>query len=77
MDLAVLEHQAESNYYPTSHQIGTGFNDGPGNTGYQIIHHGDKVFDSYKVGLDLAAYDNVELDNSISRLIKRKVGFLN
>ena len=75
LDLAVLEHQGESNYYPMSHQIGTGFNDGPGNTGYQIIHCGDKVLDSYRVELDLAAYDNVELDNPGTSVNQFGTGF--
>ena len=35
LDLTVHEYQRESNYHPINHQLGTGFNDGLGNAGYQ------------------------------------------
>ena len=57
MDLTVHEYQRESSYHPINHQLGTGFNDGPGNTGYQVIYHGEKVLDPYRVGSNLTAHE--------------------
>ena len=75
LDLTVYEYQRESNYLPINHQFGTGFNDGHGNTGYQVIHRGEQVLDPYIVGSDLAAYDNVELGNPCTRVNQFGTGF--
>ena len=51
------------NCNPSYHQIGTEPNDGLGNTGYQTNYRIAQVLDSYRVGLDLIAFDNEGLGN--------------
>ena len=52
------------NYNPTSDQIGTRFNDGLGNTGYQNGYHNGQVLDSYRLESDLPAFDQSRIDFS-------------
>ena len=66
LDLAVSEHLEEPDEYTIIHQIGTGFNDGLGNTGYQNGYCNDQVIDLYRLELDLLAYDNIRLSNPSS-----------
>ena len=63
LDLAISEDAGDSNEYPVNHQIGTGFNDGLGNTGYQNIYRSGQVLDSYRFESDLPAYNNIGLSN--------------
>ena len=63
MDLAVSKHSGDSDEYPINHQIGTGFNDGLGNTGFQNIYPSGQVLDSYIFESDLPAYNNIGLSN--------------
>ena len=75
MDLAVSEHSGDFEYYLTMDQIGTEPNDGLGITGSQTNYRNAQDFDSYRVGLDLVAYNNIGLCdpsvncNSLSILI--------
>ena len=63
LDLAVSELSGDFDYYPTTDQIGTEPNDGLGNTGYQTNYRNAQVLDSYRVGSDHIASDNVGLGN--------------
>ena len=74
-DLTINEYQRESNYHPKNHKLCTGFNNGQGNTGYQVIHHGDKVLDPYRAGWDLTAHEELELGNPCSSVDQYGTGF--
>ena len=49
LDLTVSEYSDEPDEYPIVHQIGTEFNDGLGNTGYQSGYRNGQVLDSYRL----------------------------
>ena len=62
-------HRLESDFLAydnvglSNHQIGTGFNDGLSNTGYQNDYRNGQIPDSYRLESDFLAYVNVELGN--------------